>query len=139
MGTQCGGVKGAFAGGTVYDWSRSDNNNGVSIYFLSKNTYPMPVADFDKTLKEGKHMAKIEIYSSERCPYCVKAKALLDRKGASYEEIDVTNDDDARRRLVEKANGLRTVPQIFINDAHIGGCDDLYAFDKKGELETLLR
>ncbi len=99
----------------------------------------MPVADFDKTLKEGKHMAKIEIYSSEGCPYCVKAKALLDRKGASYEEIDVTNDDDARRRLVEKANGLRTVPQIFINGAHIGGCDDLYSFEKKGELETLLR
>ncbi|MBM9514476.1 glutaredoxin 3 [Desulfogranum marinum] len=84
-------------------------------------------------------MAKIEIYSSDRCPYCVKAKALLERKGASFEEIDVTNDDEARRRLVEKANGMRTVPQIFINDAHIGGCDDLYALENKGELEKLLR
>lgn len=84
-------------------------------------------------------MAKIEIYSSDRCPYCVKAKALLERKGASFEEIDVTNDDEARRRLVEKANGMRTVPQIFINDAHIGGCDDLYALENKGELDKLLR
>jgi glutaredoxin 3 len=84
-------------------------------------------------------MAKIEIYSSDRCPYCVKAKALLERKGASFEEIDVTNDDEARRRLVEKANGMRTVPQIFINDSHIGGCDDLYALENKGELEKLLR
>ena len=84
-------------------------------------------------------MAKVEIYSSERCPYCVKAKALLDRKGVSYKEIDVTNDDDARRKLVEKANGMRTVPQIFINEAHIGGCDDLYALENKGELDALLR
>lgn len=84
-------------------------------------------------------MAKIEIYSSDRCPYCVRAKALLERKEANYEEINVTNDDEARRRLVEKANGMKTVPQIFINDAHIGGCDELYALENKGELEKLLR
>ena len=65
-------------------------------------------------------MAKIEIYTTSACPYCVKAKALLDIKGAAYEEIDVTGDDEARIALVEKANGLRTVPQIFINGQHIG-------------------
>ena len=81
---------------------------------------------------------KIEVYSSNYCPYCVKAKALLERKGVDFEEIDVTNDDEARMALVKKANGLRTVPQIFIDDKHIGGCDDLYALDSKGELDKLL-
>lgn len=83
-------------------------------------------------------MAKIEIYSTDYCPYCVKAKNLLDRKKVQYKEINVTNDDDARVALVKKANGLRTVPQIFINDNHIGGCDDLYALDQKGKLDPLL-
>ena len=81
---------------------------------------------------------KIEVYSSNYCPYCVKAKALLERKGVDFEEIDVTNDDEARVALVKKANGLRTVPQIFIDDKHIGGCDDLYALESKGELDNLL-
>lgn len=84
-------------------------------------------------------MANIEIYTSERCPYCVKAKALLDRKGVTYQEVDVTDDEQERQKLVEKANGLRTVPQIFIDERHIGGCDDLYALDRKGELDELLR
>ncbi len=81
---------------------------------------------------------KIELYSSDYCPYCVKAKALLERKGVDFEEIDVTNDDDARMALVKRSNGMRTVPQIFIDDKHIGGCDDLYALDSKGELDSLL-
>lgn len=84
-------------------------------------------------------MAKIIVYSSDHCPYCVKAKSLLERKGAEFEEINVTNDDQARQALVEKSGGLRTVPQIFINETHIGGCDDLYALDKKGELDPLLQ
>lgn len=83
-------------------------------------------------------MAKIEIYSSDRCPYCVKAKVLLDKKNAQYEEINVTDDEQARKDLLAKANGMRTVPQIFIDDKHIGGCDDLYALDQKGELDPLL-
>ena len=81
---------------------------------------------------------KIEMYSTNYCPFCVKAKALLERKGVNFEVIDVTNDDEARMALVKKANGLRTVPQIFIDDKHIGGCDDLYALDSKGELDSLL-
>lgn len=83
-------------------------------------------------------MAKIEIYSSDHCPYCVKAKLLFDKKNVPYDEIDVTNDDQARKDLLVKANGMRTVPQIFIDDKHIGGCDDLYALDSKGELDSLL-
>lgn len=83
-------------------------------------------------------MAKVEIYSTKTCPYCVKAKVLLDKKGAAYTEIDVTNDDQARMDLIKKANGMRTVPQIFIDDAHIGGCDDLYDLDRNGKLDPLL-
>lgn len=83
-------------------------------------------------------MAKVEIYSTKTCPYCVKAKVLLDKKGAAYQEIDVTDDDEARMDLIKKANGIRTVPQIFIDDNHIGGCDDLYDLDKNGKLDPLL-
>ena len=84
-------------------------------------------------------MAKIVVYSSVHCPYCVKAKNLLKSKGVQFEEIDVTNDDQARQALVQRAGGLRTVPQIFIDEIHIGGCDDLYALDGKGELDPLLQ
>lgn len=83
-------------------------------------------------------MAKVEVYSTQTCPYCVKAKNLLSNKGVEYEEIDITDDPDARVALVEKANGMRTVPQIFINDQHIGGFDQLNALDQKGELDDLL-
>ncbi len=79
-------------------------------------------------------MKKIIIYTTNYCPYCVKAKMLLDRKGLKYTEIDVTNKPDERTKLVEKANGRKTVPQIFIDDIHVGGCDDLYAKEKAGEL-----
>ena len=80
----------------------------------------------------------IEIYTTTYCPYCVRAKQLLDKKGAAYQEIDVTGDEAARMALVEKSGGRKTVPQIFINGQHIGGCDDLYALDKEGKLDKLL-
>ena len=83
-------------------------------------------------------MPNIEIYSSDRCPYCLKAKKLLDNKGVEYTEINVTEDEEARAALIEKANGLRTVPQIFIDGKHIGGCDDLYALDSAGKLDNML-
>jgi glutaredoxin 3 len=83
-------------------------------------------------------MPDIEVYVTKICPYCTKAKALLDQKGAQYKVIDLTGDDDARMALVKKANGMRTVPQIFINGQHIGGFDDMYALDKKGGLDPLL-
>lgn len=82
---------------------------------------------------------KIEIYSTQTCPYCVRAKELLKRKGVLYEEIMVDGDDALRMKMMERANGRRTVPQIFINDQHIGGCDDLYALDHAGKLDELLK
>lgn len=82
-------------------------------------------------------MAKIVIYTTKICPYCVRAKMLLQRKGAAFEEVDVSYDDEMRRRLVTMT-GQRTVPQIFINDRHIGGCDELYALDRQGALDPLL-
>ena len=83
-------------------------------------------------------MPKIEIYTTTICPFCHAAKKLLKEKGASFSEISLTKEPHLRDRMVERANGGRTVPQIFINDAHIGGCDDLYALDSKGELDPLL-
>lgn len=82
-------------------------------------------------------MPKVIIYSSANCPYCVRAKDLLDRKGIQYLEIRVDQDTFQRDIMMEKS-GRRTVPQIFINDKPIGGCDDLYALEKSGELTRLL-
>lgn len=82
-------------------------------------------------------MADITIYTTTYCPYCVRAKDLLKRKGASYSEISA-EDDTVREDMIKKAGGQRTVPQIFINGQHIGGCDDLYALDKTGKLDPLL-
>lgn len=83
-------------------------------------------------------MAKIEVYSTTYCPYCVRAKALLDAKDLDYQEIDVTGKDEERIALVQKSGGRKTVPQIFINDKPIGGYDDLRALEESGELDHLL-
>ena len=83
-------------------------------------------------------MATIEIYTTNVCPYCVKAKRLLDAKDLDYTEIDLTGDDEARMALVQKSGGRRTVPQIFINGQAIGGFDDMYALEQSGELDKLL-
>ena len=83
-------------------------------------------------------MAVIQIYSKNICPYCVRAKALLTRKGVSYEEIDIEHSDEKRQEMLTRSGGRTSVPQIFINNQHIGGCDDLYALDQKGGLNPLL-
>ncbi len=83
-------------------------------------------------------MSKIKIYTTPICPYCVRAKSLLKKKGAQFEEIDVFMDSGAREEMESKSNGRRTVPQIFIGERHIGGCDDLYALESTGELDPLL-
>lgn len=83
-------------------------------------------------------MPPITIYTTPICPYCARAKALLRKKGASFDEIDVFMNGDARREMETKANGRSTVPQIFIGERHVGGCDDLYALDRAGELDALL-
>ena len=83
-------------------------------------------------------MTKIEIYSTDTCPYCVRAKELLKRKNISYQEINLTREPGRRDEMLARADGRKTVPQIFINGQHIGGCDDLYALDQKGGLDPLL-
>jgi glutaredoxin 3 len=84
-------------------------------------------------------MAKIIVYSGPHCPYCDKAKALLNRKGAKFDDYDVKSDASKLDEMLERSGGRKTIPQIFINDKHIGGCDDLYALDAAGTLDSLLR
>jgi glutaredoxin 3 len=84
-------------------------------------------------------MPKITIYTTPICPYCVRAKALLKKKGAVFDEVDVFMDTEARREMEEKARGRYTVPQIFIGERHVGGCEDLYALERAGELDPLLK
>ncbi|BAZ39127.1 glutaredoxin 3 [Calothrix sp. NIES-4101] len=82
--------------------------------------------------------ANIEIYTWQTCPYCIRAKMLLWWKGANFTEYKIDGDETARTQMSERANNSRTVPQIFINNQHIGGCDDLYELDTKGQLDLLL-
>ncbi len=82
-------------------------------------------------------MAEVVIYTTLVCPYCVRAKHLLKQKGVAYREVDVSHDAAERMALVERTR-QRTVPQIFINDAHVGGCDELYALERAGKLDALL-
>jgi len=83
-------------------------------------------------------MPRVRMYTTPICPYCVRARALLKKKGAEIEEIDVFGDADARAAMEAAAPGCRTVPQIFVGDVHVGGCDDLYALESAGELDALL-
>jgi glutaredoxin 3 len=83
-------------------------------------------------------MAKVEIYSSMFCGYCARAKALLERKGVAYEDIDVLEDPSRRDEMVKRAGGGTTVPQIFIDGQHNGGSDELAALDRAGRLDPLL-
>ena len=80
---------------------------------------------------------RIEIYTWSRCPFCIRAKSLLDKKGAKYTEYCIDGDESARAEMADRA-GRRSLPQIFIDDQHIGGCDDLHALDREGRLESLL-
>lgn len=82
--------------------------------------------------------SKVEIYTWSSCPFCVRAKVLLDKKGVEYTEYCLDGDEPARAKMAQRANGRKSVPQIFINDQHIGGCDDLFALNAKGKLDPLL-
>lgn len=82
--------------------------------------------------------ANIEIYTWATCPYCIRAKLLLWWKGANFTEYKIDGQETAREDMAQRANGKRTVPQIFVNDRHLGGCDDLYDLDAKNELDSLL-
>lgn len=82
--------------------------------------------------------AKVEIYTWQTCPYCIRAKLLLWWKGSKFIEYKIDGDQNARELMAQRANGKKTVPQIFINEQHIGGCDDLYDLDSKNKLDNLL-
>ncbi len=83
-------------------------------------------------------MAKIEIYTWSTCPYCTRAKALLDSKGVAYTNYDITGDDAARAKMIERTGGPKSVPQIFVDDKHYGGCDELHDLDAQGKLDGIL-
>lgn len=97
-----------------------------------------------KTLNSflGRHpeqvKANVEIYTWQTCPYCIRAKLLLWWKGVNYTEYKIDGDETARATMANRAHDRRSVPQVFINNQHIGGCDDLYTLDSKGQLDPLL-
>ena len=82
--------------------------------------------------------AKVDIYTKMTCPYCAHAKALLAKKQVEFNEIKIDMNADLRAAMIERAQGAFTVPQIFIDDVHVGGCDDIYALEGQGKLNTLL-
>jgi glutaredoxin 3 len=83
-------------------------------------------------------MQPVEIYTTPLCGFCHAAKRLLDSKGVAFSEVDVARQPERRAEMVQRANGGRTVPQIFIGDTHVGGCDELYALERAGKLDPLL-
>ena len=83
-------------------------------------------------------MPTVEIYTWRACPFCIRAKALLDRKGVAYTEYAIDGDQAARQAMSEKAGGRTSVPQTFIDGQHVGGCDDLFALERSGQLDVLL-
>ena len=83
-------------------------------------------------------MPSVEIYTWRSCPFCVRAKKLLDRKGVAYTEHAVDGDEPARDAMAARGNGRRSVPQIFINDQHLGDCDELHSLERAGKLDALL-
>ncbi|MFA5581098.1 MAG: glutaredoxin 3 [Paracoccaceae bacterium] len=83
-------------------------------------------------------MAQVELYTTPTCPYCIAAKRLLDQKGVSYSNVDVAAAPERRQEMTQRANGGRTVPQIFIDGRHIGGFDDMARLDRDGKLDPLL-
>jgi glutaredoxin 3 len=84
-------------------------------------------------------MPKIEIYTKMLCPYCTRAKRLLGEKGVDYQEFDITMGGPKRAEMIQRANGRTTVPQIFIDDTHVGGSDDLVALERAGKLDPMLQ
>lgn len=83
-------------------------------------------------------MKPVEIYTSPLCGFCHAAKRLLSQKGVTFDEVDVLANPSRKPEMIQRANGGRTVPQIFVGDFHVGGCDDLYELERKGDLDKLL-
>jgi glutaredoxin 3 len=82
--------------------------------------------------------AKVEIYTWRTCPFCIRAKALLEQKKVNFTEYAIDGDEAARSQMAKRANGRRSLPQIFINDQHVGGCDDIHELDSQGKLDPML-
>ena len=82
--------------------------------------------------------AKVEIYTWSTCPFCIRAKSLLARKEIDFIEYCIDGDEEAREKMAHRGKGRRSLPQIFINDTHVGGCDDIYALESQGKLDELL-
>lgn len=82
---------------------------------------------------------KVEIYTWNSCPYCIRAKSLLNSKGVQFTEYAIDGDESARNKMAVRSSGRRSVPQIFIDDVHIGGCDDIHALERAGKLDSLLK
>ncbi|RMF64741.1 MAG: glutaredoxin 3 [Cyanobacteria bacterium J069] len=80
----------------------------------------------------------VEIYTWSTCPFCIRAKALLNKKGVTFTEYCIDGDEAARAAMADRADGRRSLPQIFIDGVHVGGCDDLHALDRQGKLDSLL-
>ncbi|MBL0968707.1 MAG: glutaredoxin 3 [Brevundimonas sp.] len=83
-------------------------------------------------------MAEVVLYTKPGCPYCIAAMALLKKKGVEFTEIVASNDPEKKQEMIQRSGGRMTFPQIFINDQHVGGSDDIHALDRKGELDPLL-
>lgn len=83
-------------------------------------------------------MARVEIYTKSFCPYCARAKKLLEEKGADYEEFEILQNPDKREEMIQRSDGRSTVPQIFIDGRHVGGSDDLAALERQGQLDSML-
>jgi glutaredoxin 3 len=83
-------------------------------------------------------MAAVTIYTKPYCPYCEGARELLTKKGVQFQEIDISGKPDMRAEMIRRANGGSTVPQIFVGERHLGGCDDIYALDARGGLDPIL-
>jgi glutaredoxin 3 len=106
--------------------------------FLYKGRLDMQFFDFLLGRPSDQLKSNVEIYTWQTCPYCIRAKLLLRWKGVKFTDYKIDGDGAARVRMANRANGRRTVPQIFINDQHIGGCDELYALDREGKLDLML-
>lgn len=111
----------------------------ITCICISVLLYFVPTEEYKTNKISGIQMAKVVIYTKSYCPYCVKAKGLLKKKDVAFEEIDIENDQALAIKVMELSSGRKTVPQIFIDDSHIGGCDDLYALDEAGKLDAMLK
>ena len=83
-------------------------------------------------------MKKVEIYTWQYCPFCIRAKALLNKKNIDFTEYKIDGDESAREKMSQRANGKRSLPQIFIDNNSIGGCDDLYSLEEENKLDSLI-